>query len=401
MDIMTKKVFRLGLVLCSLFVAISCSKTELENSELIDGSETYSTSALGDGASSGNGSNGGNQDPEPGQITSGEWNDLDNWTFWQDLMQQNDWHQYQEQWGFNTLNRYEVEILDKNGLPVVDAKVELLDSKNAGLWQARTDNKGQAELFAELFESNQDPAKIEISYNNQSHQINQVVLSPTGINTLTINQSSISPKKLNVYFAVDATGSMSDEIEYLKAELEDVIGEVQSQFTDLDILLGTTFYRDEGDDYLTQNMPFSSDIGSVANFVDNQSADGGGDFPEAVHTALAVALSEQWENNAIGRILFLILDAPPHYNPEVVESIHQSIEDAARLGVKIIPVTASGIDKETEFLMRFMAIATNGTYTFITDHSGIGNDHLAPTVGQYSVELLNELLIRLINENCE
>ncbi|MCB0845041.1 MAG: hypothetical protein KDE26_17455, partial [Bacteroidetes bacterium] len=57
-----------------------------------------------------------------------------------------------------------------------------------------------------------------------------------------------------------------------------------------------------------------------------------------------------------------------------------------------------GVNKETEFLMRFFALATNGTYVFITDDSGIGNDHLEPTVGDFEVEYLNELIIRLVKE---
>jgi len=85
----------------------------------------------------------------------------------------------------------------------------------------------------------------------------------------------------------------------------------------------------------------------------------------------------------------------------VIETVQKAIENAATNGIKIIPITASGINKETEFLMRFSAIATNGTYVFITDHSGIGNDHLEPTVGDYEVEFLNNLMVRLINENLE
>ena len=42
--------------------------------------------------------------------------------------------------------------------------------------------------------------------------------------------------------------------------------------------------------------------------------------------------------------------------------------------------------------MRAFAIATGGTYTFLTDHSGIGDSHLEPTIGSYEVEFLNELL---------
>ena len=48
--------------------------------------------------------------------------------------------------------------------------------------------------------------------------------------------------------------------------------------------------------------------------------------------------------------------------------------------------------------MRSIALATNGTYVFLTDHSGIGNDHIEPTTDEYQVELLNDVFSRLINQ---
>ena len=45
-----------------------------------------------------------------------------------------------------------------------------------------------------------------------------------------------------------------------------------------------------------------------------------------------------------------------------------------------------------------MALATNGTYTFLTDDSGIGNPHIKPTTDEWEVEFLNDLLVRLINQ---
>lgn len=36
-----------------------------------------------------------------------------------------------------------------------------------------------------------------------------------------------------------------------------------------------------------------------------------------------------------------------------------------------MPIIASGIIKETELLMRYLSIASNGTYVFITDYSGL------------------------------
>jgi hypothetical protein len=51
--------------------------------------------------------------------------------------------------------------------------------------------------------------------------------------------------------------------------------------------------------------------------------------------------------------------------------------------------------------MRSLAIATNGTYVFITNHSGIGDEHLEATVGNYQVEYLNNLMVRLIDEELQ
>jgi hypothetical protein len=96
--------------------------------------------------------------------------------------------------------------------------------------------------------------------------------------------------------------------------------------------------------------------------------------------------------------LFLLLDAPPHYTQEVITSLELNLTKAAEKGIKIVPITASGIDKATEYLMRSFAILTNGTYVFITDDSGIGNDHLEPTIGDFEIEKLNDLLVRLVGE---
>ena len=70
---------------------------------------------------------------------------------------------------------------------------------------------------------------------------------------------------------------------------------------------------------------------------------------------------------------------------------------AARKGIRIIPLGASGIDKDTEFLLRFMSIATDASYTFLTNDSGIGNEKIEPTVGDYQVDFLNDLMVKIIN----
>jgi hypothetical protein len=103
-----------------------------------------------------------------------------------------------------------------------------------------------------------------------------------------------------------------------------------------------------------------------------------------------------WEDDAQAKLLFVVLDAPPHYSDENVKKLQELARKAALKGIRIIPIAASGIDKSTEYLMRAMALETNGTYLFITNDSGIGNDHIAPTTDSYKVEMLNDLILRII-----
>ncbi len=200
---------------------------------------------------------------------------------------------------------------------------------------------------------------------------------------------------------VDTTGSMGDELEYLKEELLDVIDRVSSENSGMKIRLSVNFYRDEGDEYVVRYFAFTDDIDAALSDLEEQYSSGGGDTPEAVDTALDNAINgHDWSEESV-KLLFFVLDAPPHSDRQgSVESIYSSISKAAELGVRIIPVSSSGVDTETEFIMRTAAAVTGGTYTFLTDDSGIGNPHLEPTIGEYQVEMLNELMIRLINEYC-
>jgi len=347
----------------------------------------------------------GNQDAiEPGVITAGEWNDSDNWDYWLDLYSTNEELGLAiSRWEMDAYHRYPVTIADPTGQPVINAEVSLLDENGAAMWQSMTDNSGQVDLWAHLLVYQSAESQIRVRKNGELLLL-QSLDQFTSTDLIQVNASSLATTqpKIQVMFTIDATGSMGDELEYLKVELEDVIDQVHQNLGNLEIETGAMVYRDEGDDYVTRPEWLTDDVGSVVSFLRRQSADGGGDYPEAVHTALQESIDmNPWDSTALARILFLVLDAPPHENRSVVESIQNSVEKAAQMGIKIVPITASGVDKQTEFLMRLMALATNGTYVFITNHSGIGEEKIEPTVGQYEVEFLNDLLVRLITEYSE
>jgi len=92
------------------------------------------------------------------------------------------------------------------------------------------------------------------------------------------------------------------------------------------------------------------------------------------------------------------MDAPPH--DKAKSEMALLIRNAAAKGIRIVPVACSGTDKATEFIMRSIALATNGTYLFLTDDSGIGNGHIKPTTDKFKVELLNDLLQRIMEQMC-
>ena len=332
-----------------------------------------------------------------GLLTAGEVNDFSKWELWQDITK-NELSTFQSVWNMTLMNRYTVQVMNQNGVPVIDAAVHLLD-KNEIIWQAKTDNTGKAELWANVFDEKENSLSATVIYDGEKHDLKKVTSFHEGINTIKIKAKCDIPNQVDVLFVVDATYSMADEINYLQAELNDVITKMQAIDKDAKINLGSVFYRDKGDEYLTRQSDFSDNFNQTLEFIKNQSADGGGDHPEAVEEALEIAINQMtWSEKAKTRLLFLVLDAPPHEDKAVLEKLEALTLKAAEKGIRIIPIAASGIDKSTEYLMRCLALSTNGTYTFLTDDSGIGNSHIKPTTDSYDVELLNDLLVRLFKQ---
>ena len=345
------------------------------------------------------GSQGGIQ-PKGGLVTAGEWNDLNNWDFYQKTLMKEPFKGFPDDWQMYTNHRIAVALTAKNK-PAANATVTLFRN-DTPIWTAKTDNLGRAELWVGAFQKEKELNTTLLRLKVNEQWVSTAAISETQVNRIALDETLPSPTNLvQIAFMVDATGSMGDELEFLKMDLKKVIAEVQKTNTQLKISTATVFYRDEGDEYVVKHSPFTEDINQTTEFISQQRADGGGDFPEAVDKALVQLNQLQWQPEARTRIAFLVLDAPPHNKPAVINSIQYSVKTAAASGIKLIPVVASGIDKTTEFLMRFIAMYTNGTYVFITDHSGIGNKHLEPSVGEYQVEKLSDLMVRLIKKYSE
>ena len=339
--------------------------------------------------------NGGSENtvrPQAGLLTGGEWNDNSHWSDWLALYQnREDWSGYKTGWRIGWDERVCVKVT-AGGQPLEGAKVSCSTAKFSSV----TDNKGMAYLF---FSSVEDVERtITVEYNGETKTIDQIQIAQGGEAFVEFDSAAVSEKSLDLMIVCDTTGSMSDELEYLKTELSEIILRIKNENSNLPTRVSVNFYRDEGDEYVVRPFDFTTDINEAVSQINAQSANGGGDFPEAVHTALDNAVNGHAWNESSVKIMFLVLDAPAHNDAQIIDSLNSYVAKAAEMGIRIIPVASSGIDKSTEYLLRTIAIETNGTSTVLTNDSGIGGDHLEPTVGAFNVEKLGDMMVRIVGE---
>ncbi|MEK6542210.1 MAG: vWA domain-containing protein [Pseudomonadota bacterium] len=212
--------------------------------------------------------------------------------------------------------------------------------------------------------------------------------------SVTVGGAAQGVTKLDLMLVVDTTGSMGDEISYLQSELQSIVTSLRQRHQRLDLRVGFVFYRDEGDAYVTRTIAFDSSVGRATATLGQQSAGGGGDYPEAMDQALIRAVGQAWRPDAV-KTMLLVADAPPH--DERVGRTWAATEAARARRIHIVPVAASGVADEAEYTMRSMAALTQSRYLFLTDDSGVGNAHAAPAIDCYLVTRLDALLRRVID----
>ena len=330
--------------------------------------------------------------PQSGQLTAGEINDLNKWKEWLKIKKTNkDFAQVRNDWHLFIEDKIIVSVNSEDNKPINNAMVYLLDKNLEVIDKGMTDVFGKVAVFKK--DRKRKAYIIQVSHNNN---VKGTRITDKHQKIAFEFKNKESQNTIDVMFTIDATGSMGDEISYLKSEIENIITRVDTSIQQKRI--GLTFYRDKTDAYLVRDFDFSTDIANIKENLSNQNADGGGDYEEAVEEALKVSFSKSWNKNAKTRLLFLLLDAPPHLNQENIATIKKQLNIAKEKGIKIIPIVASGANKTVEFLMRYFSVTTNGTYVFLTDDSGIGNPHLKPSTSDLKIEKLNDLIVRLIEK---
>lgn len=202
------------------------------------------------------------------------------------------------------------------------------------------------------------------------------------------------PLALDLALIIDATGSMGDEIAYLKAEIQYIV-KTAAENAKVSMRFAMVFYRDTSDTYVTRMYDFTSDLNAFEAALKTQFAGGGGDYEEAVHDGLKKMNALSWRTeSSVAKIAFLIADAPPHNQD--FKAYFEQVDTARRKGIRMFPIGASGVQDVAEYVFRVAAISTMGRYVFLTNHSGIGNPHKEADVPCYKVQRLSSIMAGII-----
>ena len=280
-----------------------------------------------------------------------------------------------------------VEDASGRGAPFVPVTISCSDGNSLTL---STLADGRVVLFPAL---DRLSSRVRITAGGVSRNVDIGDGAGGQVQTLVAHSPAQVVRKFDLMIALDSTGSMGDEIEFLKSELQSILGDIGRAYPGLDIRVGLVAYRDIGDDYVTRTDRLGSAIGTIQNALDRTWGMGGGDMPEAMDQALIRAIGQDWRADAV-KSLLLVADAPPH--DDLQGKAFAAAEAARARRIQIVPVAASGVDDRAEYFMRAVAAATQSRYIFLTDDSGIGNPHAEPDVDCYVVTQLAGAIRRVL-----
>ena len=334
-------------------------------------------------------------------LTAAQWNDNANWPFFVNLV--NSGRISFPSYGIDPRTRYKVAVVDEAGNILPNEAVTLRSVDGEVIWTAVANDEGVAYLFVPegydvpaYAECNGVQVVLGVVYEEEPESENNPGTTPAPVPsddiTIVVDKAAEVTSGVQVMFIVDTTGSMGDELSYLQMDFSQIAADTAGD----GVMYSANFYRDEGDAYVTKTNAFTSDVAEVQRLISDEYATGGGDTPEAVADILyeTITANGEWRRD-MNKVCFLIFDAPPHYGTE--DRIAEAVKSAAARGIHVVPVVASNAERETELFGRALAICTDGEYVFLTDHSGVGGSHLEPIVGEYSVELLHDIIVRIIN----
>lgn len=215
--------------------------------------------------------------------------------------------------------------------------------------------------------------------------------------------SSFINSNLDLVFCMDCTGSMGPYIQEAKDTIKNIIKKINEKSECKELRFGLVSYRDhppQEKTYVTKKYDFTDQIDIIQNNLNELTANGGGDGPEAVTSALYEINNLDWKSEST-KIVILISDAPPHGLGEVSDGFpngdpdgHDPIIIAKELASKGIVVYTVGCEPEInnyEFARAFLisiANLTGGQPISLSDAKLLADVILGSTIEELGINKL-------------
>jgi hypothetical protein len=314
----------------------------------------------------------------------------------------------------DTTDRQIISVVDSSGLPVLGACVQIYYGESF-ITASSTYATGLTMFFPNLSESTRyrENFRIVVSKAGLSAEASLDRSTIGGLTTVTLPLNQAQQNiQLDVMFLLDATGSMSDEIQQLQSNILSISAQLDAMPNNVDVRFGLVAYRDREEEYVTRVYDFTDDVELFQANLMTVVADGGGDYPESLNEGFDDALNAvTWRGEDTIKLVFLVADAPPHIDYVNDSDYTLLMQDALARGIKVHPIASSGLQPEGEFILRQIGQFTMGRFLFLTYDGGVagttgedrpdldvGDARDEQGIGDYSVDQLDELVLRLITD---
>ena len=332
---------------------------------------------------------------QPVSLSAGEVNDNKRWS---------EYLQYRRDYrgpavhDVDVSERYVITVSDSNGDPIHNANVRVFVG-DSPVFEGRTYSNGQTLFFPLAFDASSNAETFTLNVEKDGVLLSESFSRDSGSEwnvALNMVRPSSGGVPLDILFLLDATGSMADEIDQIKATLVSISSRISDLPSQPDLRFGMVAYRDREDDFVTRLYDFDEVVTRFHNTIANVVADGGGDTPESLNEAYHVAVREpDWRLGEAIRLMFLVADAPPHLDYPDDYSYATEMMEAHRRGIKTFAIATSGLDEQGEYVFRQIAQHTMGRFVFLLYGPEGSTSH---SVGQYTVEKLDDLVVSLVEE---
>ena len=203
------------------------------------------------------GASGGDSDYlyQPVSLSAGEVNDNERWA---DYLQFRRDYRGPAVHDVDVSERYVITVSDSNGDPIHNANVRVFVGESL-TFEGRTYANGQTLFFPLAFDAGKDAETFTLNVEKDGVILSESFSRDSGSEwnvALNMVRPSSGGVPLDILFLLDATGSMADEIDQIKATLVSISSRISDLPSQPDLRFGMVAYRDREDDFVTRLYDF-------------------------------------------------------------------------------------------------------------------------------------------------